>query len=102
MQKQMSKVMQAVQSFEGRPITSDVLSAMVQSVHDDLMEALSKNQKMLKTHHGRAALMRRERKEQMRLWFSVKHRFPNRCSKRFYPRVLHVVDRSAWSAWFEG
>ena len=102
MQKQVSKIMQAAQPFEGRPITSDVLSAVALSVHDCLMAAVSKNQKMLKTHHGRAALMRRERKEQMRLWFSVKHRFPNRCSKRFYPRVLHVVDRLAWSAWFEG
>ena len=36
MQKQMSKVMQAIQPFEGRPITSDVLSAMVQSVQDCL------------------------------------------------------------------
>ena len=102
MQKQMSRINQVVRSFEGRPIASDVLSAMVQSVHDDLMGAVSKQQKMLKTHHGRAALMRRERKEQMRLWFWAKHHFPNRFSKRFYPRVLRISDRSAWSAWFEG
>ena len=101
MQKQMSKVMQAIQPFEGRPITSDVLSAMVQSVQDCLWGAVSKQQKMLKTHHGRAALMRRERKEQMRLWFLVKHRFPNRFSKQFYPRVLRVADHLAWSAWLE-
>ena len=101
MQKQMSRINQVVRSFEGRPIASDVLSAIALSVHDCLMEAVSKNQKMLKTHHGRAALMRRERKEQMRLWFLVKHRFPNRCSKRFYPRVLRVADHLAWSEWFE-
>ena len=102
MQKQMSRINQVVRSFEGRPIASDVLSAIALSVHDCLMEAVSKNQKMLKTHHGRAAYIRRERKEQMRLWFSVKHRFPNRCSKRFYPRVLRVADHLAWSEWFEG
>ena len=101
MQKQVSKIMQAAQPFEGRPITSDVLSAVALSVHDCFMEAVSKNQKMLKTHHGRAALMRRERKEQMRLWFLVKHRFPNRFSKQFYPRVFRVVDHLAWSAWLE-
>ena len=101
MQKQMSRINQVVQSFEGRPITSDVLSAMVQSVQDCLWGAVSKQQKMLKTHHGREALMRRERKEQMRLWFLVKHRFPNRFSKQFYPRVFRVVDHLAWSAWLE-
>ena len=101
MQKQVSKIMQAAQPFEGRPITSDVLSAVALSIHDCLMAAVSKNQKMLKTHHGRAALMRRERKEQMRLWFWAKHHFPNRFSKRFYPRVFRVADHLAWSAWLE-
>ena len=101
MQKQMSRINQVVRSFEGRPIASDVLSAISLSVHDCLMEAVSKNQKMLKTHHGRAAYIRRERKEQMRLWFLVKHRFPNRFSKQFYPRVSRVADYLAWSAWLE-
>ena len=41
MQKQVSKIMQAAQPFEGRPITSDVLSAVALSVHDCLMAAVS-------------------------------------------------------------
>ena len=101
MQKQMSRINQVVQSFEERPITSDVLSAIAQSVHDCLVEAVCKQQKMLKTHHGRAALMRRERKEQMRMWFWAKHRAPSRFSKHFYSSGLRMVDRLAWSAWLE-
>ena len=97
MDKQLLKINQLMASFEGRRITPEFLGAAVMSVNELLWHAILEERRLAQTHHGRAALARRERKESMRLWFYAKHRCPRRFAKRFYPRVIRCVG----SAWFE-
>ena len=97
MGKSLLEMTRLIASFEGRRITPEFLGAAVMSVNELLWHAILEERRLAQTHHGRAALARRERKESMRLWFYAKHRCPRRFAKRFYPRAI----RCAGSAWFE-
>lgn len=97
MDKQLLKINRFMASFDRWPIAPEILEGLAMSVHDALKQALLEQLRLEQTHHGRAVLARRERKESMRLWFYEKHRYPRRYAKRFYPREI----RSVGSAWFE-
>lgn len=97
MDKQLLKINRLMASFDRWPITPELLEDLAMSVHDALKQACLEQLRLERTHHGRAALVRRERKESMRLWFYAKHRCPRRFAKRFYRRVARCVGEP----WFE-